>query len=172
MGHTIETKTAQVDGHEVTFTILQDHDAKPTDYDCYSAEDKAAWARDKWTFVVVVARIPYGEAAVSGVEYGAFPACLIDMDRIIADHGDDLLSEILANKPRPVGGEPFGTKVTFWSANWGTRHAIITSSPKPEGDRERFDSTEWGIVIKGGGMTFVPGESLTLGWHPDAEDSR
>lgn len=72
-------------------------------------------------------------------------------------------------KVPPVGGEPFGTKVTFWSANWGVRHAVITSSPKPQAEREFLDSTEWCIVIKGSGMTFVPAEALTLGWHPEGE---
>ena len=67
---------------------------------------------------------------------------------------------------RPTGGEPFGTKVTFWSGNWGTQHAIITRSPKPAGEREFLDTCEWGIVIHSGGMTYAPAEQLTLGWHP------
>jgi hypothetical protein len=77
------------------------------------------------------------------------------------------------SKVHPTGGEPFGTKVTFWSTHWGTRHAIITSSPKPEAEREFLDAKEWGIVLRpdrsGGGMTFAPGEQLTLGWHPDGD---
>lgn len=70
-------------------------------------------------------------------------------------------------KVAPTGGEPFGTKVTFWSAHWGTRHAVITRSPKPANKRDRFDSTQWQIVIKGSGMTHAPADQLTLGWHPD-----
>lgn len=71
-------------------------------------------------------------------------------------------------KVAPTGGEPFGTKVTFWSANWGTRHAVITSSPKPQAERDFLDCAEWGIVIRGSGMTFAPADQLTLGWHPEA----
>lgn len=72
-------------------------------------------------------------------------------------------------KVAPTGGEPFGTKVTFWSANWGTRHAVITSSPKPQAERAFLDPTEWGIAIRGSGMTFAPAEQLTLGWHPEGD---
>lgn len=71
-------------------------------------------------------------------------------------------------KVHPTGSEPFGTRVTFWSAHWGNRHAVIIESPKPEGQRELFDSREWKIVIHGSGMTHAPADSLTLGWHPDA----
>lgn len=67
----------------------------------------------------------------------------------------------------PTGGEVFGTKVTFWSHNWGVQHAIITRSPKPSGERERFDPSEWAIVLREGGMTHVPADQLTLGWHAD-----
>lgn len=90
----------------------------------------------------------------------------------------DMVGEILnaiestpsaRSRTAPVGNEHFGTPVTFWSANWGNRHAVITSSPKPEGERGFLDSTEWGIVISGSGMTFAPAGRLTLGWHPDVK---
>jgi len=71
-------------------------------------------------------------------------------------------------KVNPKGGEPFGTKVTYWSQSWGDRHAIILEAPKPEGQRERFDSREFKIAIYGSGMTHVPADCLTLGWHPEA----
>lgn len=72
-------------------------------------------------------------------------------------------------KVHPAGGEPFGTQVTFWSANWGTMHAVITSSPKPETERDFLDTSEWGIVIRGSGMTHAPADQLTLGWHPEGD---
>lgn len=77
-------------------------------------------------------------------------------------------------KVAPTGGEPFGTKVTMWSDNWGTRHAIITNAPKPQAEREMMDSDQWGIVIRpdrhgSGGMTYVPADLLTLGWHPEGD---
>lgn len=77
-------------------------------------------------------------------------------------------------KVRPVGGEPFGTKVTMWSTHWGTRHAIITQSPKPVADREMYDIEQWGITLRpdgmgSGGMTYAPADILTLGWHPEGD---
>lgn len=77
-------------------------------------------------------------------------------------------------KVNPTGGEPFGTKVTYWGTHWGTRHAVITNSPKPQAQREFLDSDQWGIVMRpdghgSGGMTYVPAELLTLGWHPEGE---
>lgn len=71
-------------------------------------------------------------------------------------------------KVAPTGNEAFGTKVTFWSDHWGNRHAVITKSPKPASERDLMDATEWGVVIFGSGMTYVPAEQLTLGWHPEA----
>lgn len=73
-------------------------------------------------------------------------------------------------KTAPVGGEAFGTKVTFWSDNWGVQHALIVSSPRPVGQRTGWlEPTQWGIVQRFGGMTFVDADQLTLGWHPDAD---
>lgn len=72
-----------------------------------------------------------------------------------------------ARKIHPTGGEPFGTRVTFWSEEWGIKRAVITRSPKPEAEREFLDSREWAIHIEGSGMTYVPAEMLTLGWHPE-----
>lgn len=172
MSDVIETRATQVNGHEVTVTLVIDTDNRPEHFDCYSPEDIDAWKRDLWEFVGVIVSMPYGEASVWGVEYGHLGDFVIGMAQIIESHVFDLVTEILANKPRPVGGEPFGTQVTFWSTHWGVRCAIITSSPKPVGERDFLDAKEWGIVLKpdrsGGGMTFAPADQLTLGWHPDA----
>lgn len=97
----------------------------------------------------------------------------VDSVKVIVSQVEYALSHA-AWKVHPKGGEPFGTKVTFWSGNWGTRCAIITSSPKPEGQREFLDVVNWGIAIRpddlgSGGMTYVPAELLTLGWHPEAQ---
>lgn len=72
-------------------------------------------------------------------------------------------------KVAPVGGEPFGTKVTFWSAHWGIQRALITRSPKVESERDLMDVTQWQIVIIDSGMTHAPADQLTIGWHPDAK---
>lgn len=74
-------------------------------------------------------------------------------------------------KIHPTGGEPFGTKVTFWSPAWGVCHALIISSPRPAAERSDWlEPAQWGIVKRSGGMTFVDAEQLTLGWHPEATD--
>lgn len=75
------------------------------------------------------------------------------------------------SKINPVGNEPFGTKVTFWSPTWGATHALIVSSPRPLNERtDWLEPVQWGIVKRSGGMTFVDADQLTLGWHPDATD--
>lgn len=71
-------------------------------------------------------------------------------------------------KVNPKGGEPFGTKVTFWSTHCGIQRAVITWSPKPEAERDRLDPGQWQIAIFDQGMTHAPAEQITLGWHPDA----
>lgn len=91
----------------------------------------------------------------------------VDSVKVIVSQVEYSLSHA-AWKVHPKGGEPFGTKVTFWSANWGNRHAIILESPKPEGQRALLDSREFKIAIYESGMTHVPADCLTLGWHPDA----
>lgn len=173
----IEVRTVDIDGHKVKFSLYPDsHGIDPAkEYDCYSEADLAAWSADRWGFVTVVAQVPYGHACLGGVEYGTMGDGVdYGMDAIVADHGADLLAEILADKPKPVGGEPFGTKVTMWSTNWGVRHALVTSSPKPEGEREFLDTDQWGIVLRpddlgSGGMTYVGADALTLGWHPEGD---
>jgi hypothetical protein len=173
----LSTRTVTINGHEVTFSLYEDsHDINPAkEYDCYSEADLAAWRDGRWEFVIVKAEMPYGDTTLGGVEYGTMgEGVWIGIDTIIADHGADMLAEILASKVHPKGGEPFGTKVTMWSTNWGTRHALITSSPKPEGEREFLDTEQWGIVLRpdsigSGGMTYAGVECLTLGWHPEGD---
>lgn len=91
----------------------------------------------------------------------------VDSVKVIVSQVEYSLSHA-AWKVHPKGGEPFGTKVTFWSTRWGIQRALITRSPKPEAERDRFDLGQWQIVIFDSGMTHAPAEQLTLGWHPDA----
>lgn len=41
----------------ITIKLLPDYDASPTDYDCYDAEQIAAWHRDDWRFVGVIVKV-------------------------------------------------------------------------------------------------------------------
>lgn len=93
----------------------------------------------------------------------------VDSVREIFDACESSPNQPAGRKVRPTGGEPFGTQVTFWSAHWGNQHALITRSPKPAGERGRFDVSQWQIAIKDGGMTHAGADSLTLGWHPDCQ---
>lgn len=42
-------------------TIVPDYDSRATDFDCYSPEQLAAWARDDWSYVGVVLSIHWGD---------------------------------------------------------------------------------------------------------------
>ena len=80
-------------------------------------------------------------------------------------------SEVTARlKINPIGDEPFGTKVTFWSDSWGNCHALIIDSPKPDHERKNLDSNAYKIVKRSGGIMDVHAIMLTLGWHPEAVD--
>lgn len=74
-----------------------------------------------------------------------------------------------ASLVHPTGGEPFGTKVTFWSLDWGTQRAVITHAPSVEDITSQLSAgwSQWQIVIESGGMTHAGAEQLTFGWHPD-----
>jgi hypothetical protein len=42
------------DGFTLRATLHNDHDTRPTDYDCYDEKTIAAWRNDDWLFVGVV----------------------------------------------------------------------------------------------------------------------
>lgn len=88
------------DGSVTHMWIEPDHDVSPTDFDCYSPENIAAWRRDEWRYVVVMVsdEDTGGRAILGGVEYGLTldDGSTYGMDRIVEDHLDDLRAELTA----------------------------------------------------------------------------
>lgn len=92
----IDSRTIVHRGRTLTVTVMADPDAAPTDVECYTAEDVAAWYRDEWCYVgVLITEGPIEVDALWRVEFGCLNASTtIDMDRIIADHPvPDMLGE-------------------------------------------------------------------------------
>lgn len=96
------------DGIEYRVTLTHDTDVRPTDYDCYTPADVAAWGRDEWCYVVVkvAAIIPGFDVSESddylgGVEYApagyAGFTATIDDDYIRDAHPvPDMIEEVRA----------------------------------------------------------------------------
>jgi hypothetical protein len=85
------------DGFDFRATVHADDDTSPTDYDCYSAEQIAAWRADEWRFVGVevtasAAGVELGDASLWGVDCN-FPGGTNDHLREVAA---DLETEALA----------------------------------------------------------------------------
>lgn len=49
------------DGFRIVAQLVHDSDTKPTDYDCYSDKEIAAWEKDKWCFVGMVLDVWHGD---------------------------------------------------------------------------------------------------------------
>lgn len=65
--------TWQAEGFTLRAHLEHDGDTKPTDFDCYSADDTAAWDRDEWQYVGVIvtaskAGVDLGDASLWGVD--------------------------------------------------------------------------------------------------------
>jgi hypothetical protein len=88
------------DGKVTRIWIEPDHDTKPTDFDCYSAADIAAWRHDEWRYVGVLVsdEDTGGRASLWGVEYGLTleNGLVIGMDQIVESYLNDLRSELTA----------------------------------------------------------------------------
>lgn len=84
-------------GRSLTVVIVPDGDARPTDYECYTGEDLAAWSRGDWQYVGVL--IMDGDTeldALWAVEYGSMPTGELGLDHIVGTHPvPDMLSEVL-----------------------------------------------------------------------------
>jgi hypothetical protein len=52
-----DTRTWTREGFTLTATVHPDTDTKPTDFDCYSDDQIAAWAADEWMFVGLIVTV-------------------------------------------------------------------------------------------------------------------
>lgn len=72
-------KDPQIAGLSYKIAVVPDLDSSPDDADCYTATQKAAWARDEWSYVgVIVTPVVNGtelldfDDSLWGLEYGDF----------------------------------------------------------------------------------------------------
>ena len=85
-GDTI-TWTAQ--GFDLTATLEQDTDTKPTDFDCYAPEEIQRWRNDDWFYVGVVLSV-----SLNGVELSDHAASLWGVDCNFNDTSNAYLAEV------------------------------------------------------------------------------
>lgn len=85
--------------------LFHDGDVHPTDYDCYSPEDFAAWLRDDWRFVTVEvdpvdefgAVYESARDSLGAVEWGSRAEVTIDRERLQEWHIKDMAIEAAAS---------------------------------------------------------------------------
>jgi hypothetical protein len=84
-----DTITWKAEGFDLTATLEQDHDTKPTDYDCYDTEDVQRWRDDEWFYVGVVLSV-----SLNGVELSDHAASLWGVDCNFNDTSNAYLAEV------------------------------------------------------------------------------
>jgi hypothetical protein len=85
-GDTITWKTK---GFDLTATLEQDTDTKPTDYKCYDEADIQRWKNDDWFYVGVVVSV-----SLNGVELSDHAASLWGVDCNFSDTSNAYLAEV------------------------------------------------------------------------------
>lgn len=97
-----------VDGFDIDAYIVPDSDSDPSDADCYSADDIAAYRAGRWSYVgttVTASRagIVLGSAHLGGSEYGDLPGIDHwvsplngDGDDVINGYGPQMIAEAIA----------------------------------------------------------------------------
>ena len=79
--------TAQ--GFDLTATLEQDTDTKPTDFDCYAPEEIQRWRNDDWFYVGVIVSV-----SLNGVELSDYAASLWGIDCNFNDTSNAYLAEV------------------------------------------------------------------------------
>lgn len=81
--------TWKAEGFDLTATLEQDHDTKPTDYECYDEADIQRWRNDDWLYVGVVVSV-----SLNGVELSNHAASLWGVDCNFNDTSNAYLAEV------------------------------------------------------------------------------
>jgi hypothetical protein len=81
--------TWQAEGFDLTARLEYDTDSKPTDCDCYSAEDIRRWKADEWFYGGIVVSVSIG-----GVKVSDHAASLWGIDCNFSDTSNAYLSEV------------------------------------------------------------------------------
>jgi hypothetical protein len=87
------------EGFDLTATLERDDDTKPTDYECYSADDIQRWKDDEWFYGGLVVSV-----SINGVELSDHAASLWGID---CNFGDD--NSYLAEVAKELEGEAIET---------------------------------------------------------------
>jgi hypothetical protein len=90
-----DTITWKAEGFDLTATLERDDDTKPTDYECYSADDIQRWKDDEWFYGGLVVSV-----SINGVELSDHAASLWGID---CNFGDD--NSYLAEVAKELEGE-------------------------------------------------------------------
>jgi hypothetical protein len=77
------------EGFDFVARLQHDTDTKPTDFDCYDAEDVTRWKNDEWFYVGVVLSV-----SRNGVELSDHAASLWGIDCNFSDTSNAYLSEV------------------------------------------------------------------------------
>ena len=77
------------EGFDFVARLQHDTDTKPTDFDCYDAEDVQRWRDDEWFYVGVVLSV-----SRNGVELSDHAASLWGIDCNFPDTSNAYLSEV------------------------------------------------------------------------------
>jgi hypothetical protein len=76
-------------GFDLTATLEQDTETKPTDYECYDEAEIRRWKNDEWFYVGVVVSV-----SLNGVELSEHAASLWGVDCNFNDTSNAYLSEV------------------------------------------------------------------------------
>jgi len=77
------------DGFSLRAEKIYDEDSRPSDYECYTPKQVAAWERDEWEFVGLVVT-----ASVENVELGSSSLWSIESGRFVCTDDNDNVTEI------------------------------------------------------------------------------
>ena len=99
-----DSVTFTLEGFTVTVTVEYDQDTKPSDSECYSAEDVARWKNDEWFYCGLVASVAKNgiqvvdhAASLWGIDcnFGADNAYLDEVATDLADEAIEAARKIL-----------------------------------------------------------------------------
>lgn len=98
-----QKRIGNLDGFEIDARLVPDPDTDPRDYDCYDADQVAAFRLDCWQFVGVIvsasrAGVELGSSSLWAVEYGDMPGVddFVNPLADVHDYVDDLIPEAIA----------------------------------------------------------------------------
>lgn len=93
-----ERYVTDADGVVYHVQLIADVDAIPDDYECYDADQRAAWFGGQWQFVGLVVRVRgfHDSAGLWAIEYGSLDGVEITFDDIMAEHLDALKDDAVA----------------------------------------------------------------------------